>query len=247
MKLLLVDSASLFRAGLKLALIEVDGAGDMEVAGECSAGATAVQMAAALAPEVVVSDLYLDDHNAIALARDLKRVVPSVRLLVLASHGGEAIVHAALAAGAGGYALKTQQASEIVAAIRTVGCGELVLPPGIPEPTGKKAQTGKPPYAQGIDRLSHRERQIFDLVIWGSSNKQIAGRLGISVKTVETHRGHINGKLRVHTSADIVRLASLWGMLVPVTGIGPHPVPQSERHPRLTSEVVATAAQTVAR
>ena len=65
-----------------------------------------------------------------------------------------------------------------------------------------------------IERLSQRERQIFDLVVWGSSNKQIAGRLGISIKTVETHRGHINGKLRVHTSADIVRLASLWGMLV---------------------------------
>ena len=51
-------------------------------------------------------------------------------------------------------------------------------------------------------------------MVWGSSNKQIAGRLGISIKTVETHRGHINGKLRVHTSADIVRLASLWGMLL---------------------------------
>ena len=66
----------------------------------------------------------------------------------------------------------------------------------------------------GIERLSQRERQIFDLVIWGSSNKQIAGRLGISIKTVETHRGHINGKLRVHTSADIVRLASLWGLFL---------------------------------
>jgi DNA-binding CsgD family transcriptional regulator len=65
-----------------------------------------------------------------------------------------------------------------------------------------------------IERLSQRERQIFDLVIWGSSNKQIAGRLGISIKTVETHRGHINGKLRVHTSADIVRLASLWGLFL---------------------------------
>lgn len=69
--------------------------------------------------------------------------------------------------------------------------------------------------SQPIERLSQRERQVFDLVVWGSSNKQIAGRLGISVKTVETHRGHINGKLSVHTSADIVRLASLWGMLLP--------------------------------
>lgn len=70
-------------------------------------------------------------------------------------------------------------------------------------------------------------------MVWGASNKQIAGRLGISVKTVETHRGHINGKLGVHTSADIVRLASLWGLLLvpgppsgPVDSAGPRPLPQ---------------------
>jgi DNA-binding CsgD family transcriptional regulator len=63
-------------------------------------------------------------------------------------------------------------------------------------------------------RLSQRERQIFDLVVWGNSNKQIATRLGIGIMTVETHRGQINRKLRVHTTADIVRLASLLGMLV---------------------------------
>src|SRR5205814_3149508 len=100
-------------------------------------------------------------------------------------------------------------------AIRSVGRGELVLPAGVaaPPPRVVGAGTDKNGGTHGIERLSQRERQIFDLVIWGSSNKQIAGRLGISIKTVETHRGHINGKLRVHTSADIVRLASLWGIL----------------------------------
>jgi len=216
-KLLLVDPSSIFRMGLRTALAEAPGAGDLKVVGECADGATAEKLASALAPDLVVSDLHLTDRNGIALARDLGRLAPSARVLILATHGPETIVHQAIGAGAGGYALKGQSADEVVAAIRSVGLGELVLPPGVSAPPrapgGEKQVT-----THAIERLSQRERQIFDLVVWGSSNKQIAGRLGISIKTVETHRGHINGKLRVHTSADIVRLASLWGMLAAAPG-----------------------------
>ncbi len=165
---------------------------------------------------MVVAELHLGDRNGIALARQLGRTAPAVRLLILAPHGPAAIVHQALGAGAAGYALKGQSPAEIIAAIRSVALGELVLPPGVcaPSPRVVGARVDKQGASHAIERLSERERQIFDLVVWGSSNKQIAGRLGISIKTVETHRGHINGKLRVHTSADIVRLASLWGMLL---------------------------------
>ena len=139
-------------------------------------------------------------------------------------------MHQAIRAGATGYALKEQPPGEIVAAIRAVGRGELVLPPGVSAPPPAKAVRGKQEgVSLPIERLSQRERQIFDLVIWGSSNKQIAGSLGISIKTVETHRGHINGKLSVHTSADIVRLASLWGMLMP---FGPTKVGSTEARPQ---------------
>jgi DNA-binding NarL/FixJ family response regulator len=212
-KLLLVDPSSIFRMGLRAALAEASAADDLQVVGQCADGATAVTLASALAPDLVISDLHLVDGNGIALCRELGRVAPSARVLILATHGPEAIVHQALSAGAGGYALKGQAADEVVAAIRGVGCGELVLPPGISAPPPRAVGTEKHVTTHAIERLSQRERQIFDLVVWGSSNKQIAGRLGISIKTVETHRGHINGKLRVHTSADIVRLASLWGML----------------------------------
>jgi two-component system, NarL family, response regulator NreC len=212
-KLLLVDPSSIFRMGLKAALAEVPGAGDLKVIGECADGSTAAALAVSLAPDLVVSDLHLGDGNGIALARELGRTATGVRLLILASHGPEAIVHQAIGAGAGGYALKAQSAVEVVAAIRSADLGELALPPGVSAPPPRPAGGGKNGGTHAIERLSQRERQIFDLVVWGSSNKQIAGRLGISIKTVETHRGHINGKLRVHTSADIVRLASLWGML----------------------------------
>jgi DNA-binding NarL/FixJ family response regulator len=212
-KLLLVDPSSIFRMGLRAALAETPGAGDLTVVGECADGATALALAVTLAPDLVVSDLHLGDRNGIALCRELGRLAPAVRVLILATHGPEAIVHQAIGAGAGGYGLKGQSVDEVLAAIRNVGLGELVLPPGVLAPPPRAVGGEKQVTTHAIERLSQRERQIFDLVVWGSSNKQIAGRLGISIKTVETHRGHINGKLRVHTSADIVRLASLWGML----------------------------------
>jgi DNA-binding NarL/FixJ family response regulator len=215
-KLLLVDPSSIFRMGMRTALAAVPRAGDLEVVGECNDGATACALAVALQPDVLVADLHLGDRNGIALARQLGRTAPAVRVLILAAHGPEAVVHQALGAGVGGYALKEQPPAEVIAAIRAVALGDLVLPPGVvaPPPRVAGARVDKNGGTHVIERLSQRERQIFDLVIWGSSNKQIAGRLGISIKTVETHRGHINGKLRVHTSADIVRLASLWGMLL---------------------------------
>jgi two-component system response regulator NreC len=216
MKLLLVDPSTIFRMGLKAVLAETPGASDLEVVAETGDGRIAAELAVALGAEVVVAELHLGDRNGISLARQLGRTAPSVRLLMLAQHGPEAIVHQALAVGAGGYAVKGQSPAEIVAAIRSVALGELVLPPDVaaPPPRLVGARPDKHGASHAIERLSERERQIFDLVVWGSSNKQIAGRLGISIKTVETHRGHINGKLRVHTSADIVRLASLWGMLL---------------------------------
>jgi len=216
-KLLLVDPSTIFRTGLRSVLTaSSDDTDDLTIVGECGDGATACRLAADLAPDVVVSELHLTDRNGIALVRELGRTSPGVRVLILASNGPEAIVHQALSAGAGGYALKAQSPTEVVEAIRSVGLGELVLPPGVtaPPPRAVGGRAEKNPGGHAIERLSQRERQIFDLVVWGSSNKQIAGRLGISIKTVETHRGHINGKLRVHTSADIVRLASLWGMLL---------------------------------
>ena len=216
MKLLLVDPSTIFRMGMNAVLAEAPGADDLKVVGACGDGRTAVDLAVALDVEVVIAELHLGDHNGIALARELGRKAPAVRVLILAEHGPVAIVHQALGAGAAGYALKGQSPAEIIAAIQSVALGELVLPPGVPEPPQRilGARADKLGASHAIERLSGRERQVFDLVVWGSSNKQIAGRLGISIKTVETHRGHINGKLRVHTSADIVRLASLWGMLL---------------------------------
>jgi DNA-binding NarL/FixJ family response regulator len=215
-ELLLVDPSPIFRAGLKAAIAEVPGADELTVVAECADGAGGARLAAALVPDLVVSDIHLGASNGIELAQELRRIAPSVRVLILASNGSEAIVHQALVAGAAGYVLKGETGLAVVAAIRSVGRGELVLPPGV----SVRARRAAGATDGTAPDESQRERQIFDLVVWGNSNKQIATRLGIGIKTVETHRGHINGKLRVHTTADIVRLASLLGMLVPAPAQG---------------------------
>jgi two-component system, NarL family, response regulator NreC len=228
LKLLLVDGSTIFRMGFRALCATTE---DLTVAGECADGAEACLLAASLEPDVVITDLHLRDRNGLALARELSRTMPSIRVLFLSPHAPEAIVHQALAAGAVGYALKSQSAEDVLAAVRAAARAEMTLPPGVTPPAPRPAGRGERnrAVAHAIERLSERERQIFDLVVWGSSNKQIADRLGISIKTVETHRGHINGKLRVHTSADIVRLASLWGMLSaapPAPTNGVHELPQ---------------------
>ena len=143
MNLLLVDSSTIFRVGLRTTLANASEAADMTVIAECGDGHHACKLAVSLASDVVITDFHLPDRNGIALARELGRVAPAARVLLLAPHGPEAIVHQAIRAGATGYALKEQPPGEIVAAIRAVGRGELVLPPGISAPPPAKAERGK--------------------------------------------------------------------------------------------------------
>lgn len=215
MKVVLVDGSTVFRMGFRAALTSV-GAGDISIAGEFGTGAEACAVAGSLNPDVLITELSLPDQNGIAIARAVKRALQSVRIVILTTHAPDAFVNYGIGAGADGYVLKGQSPVEVIAAIRAVHGGELVLPSGAGSPpattpAGRRARKT----LRTTDRLSAREQQIFELVVAGSGNKQIAQSLGITAKTVETHRAHIYEKLRVHTSADIVRLASLWGLIGP--------------------------------
>lgn len=212
--LLLVDSSKVFRMGMR-ALLE-GSEPPIPVVAECADAVSACDRVAAGGIDLVVTDLHLLDRNGLLLTRDLRRQSPTVKVMLLAVQAPEAIVHQAIAAGATGYALKWQAPDEIVDAIRRVAAGGTAMPRGWRAESEEATAVGRPARGpQTLERLSQREREIFDLVVWGYSNKQIAERLSISIKTVETHRGHINGKLRVHTSADMVRVASLLGVLTP--------------------------------
>jgi len=213
MELILVDPSSIFRLGLKSSFATISAGERINVVAECSDRTTGARLAGQIGPDVIMSELQLGEDNGIDLARELAQTAPAVRVVILASYGPEALVHQAIAAGAAGYVLKQEAPEVVLAGLLKVHRGELALPAGISVPRlGRTRVDERVPI---LDRLSRREREVFDLVVWGSTNKDISRRLGISAKTVETHRGHINRKLRVHATADIVRLASLMGLLRP--------------------------------
>jgi DNA-binding NarL/FixJ family response regulator len=210
---LLVDDHHLFREGLALLL---GNHAQIELAGGASTAREACALVEKLSPDVVILDMTLPDSDGIATTREILRRRPRTHVLMLTMHATEFFVRKALEAGARGYALKTQSAADLVQAIEAVGAGNVYLAPQIPaaperatQRSGSGSNTGSNP----LDDLSPREREVFDLVMRGLSNHQIARNLCISVKTVETHRTHINRKLGVHSTGQLIRLAALQGLV----------------------------------
>jgi DNA-binding NarL/FixJ family response regulator len=211
-RLVLVDDHELFREGLKTAL---QAASDFVVVGEASNARSALDVARTSSPDVAIVDVSLPGAGGIALARDLLRNSPRCKILMLTMHTSEPYVLEALDAGALGYAIKDQRTSEIIEAIRTVARGEIYLAPRIPGSVLERYQTGRTRDDLGpLGELSVREREVFDLVVRGFTNESVANELGISVKTVETHRARINRKLHVHSTGELVRFAALHGLIL---------------------------------
>ncbi len=208
-RIVLVDDHHLFRAGLRAAIAPCS---DLEVAGEAhdARGALAVLQQTAGA-DVVVLDISLPGSDGIAAAREILRSFRRVKVLILTAHKGPDYVRQAFAAGASGYVLKDETPEDVLEAIRAVARGETHVSPAVPRPApGAEATPG----ARGVlDCLSAREREIFSLIVHGHSSQDIARQLCISLKTVETHRSHINQKLGVHSTSEIVRLAAMHDLL----------------------------------
>src|SRR5438045_4180718 len=183
-RIVLVDDHLLFREGLKTLLAT---AGGFQVVGEANEARAAYRVVDELTPDVVVVDVTLPGTNGVAVTRELIRRRTRSRVLVLTMHDSEAFAREALQAGAIGYALKTQNVDQIVAAVRAVASGQGYLAP----PFAALAANGATIDGGGpLDRLSPREREIFDLVVRGFSTSAIAAELCISQKTVEAHRSH---------------------------------------------------------
>jgi two-component system response regulator NreC len=212
-KVLLVDDHALIRAGLKSLLV------GFEVVAEASDARTAYRLADEYRPDIAIVDMALPGEDGIAATRELRRRLPELKVLILSSFLREDLVVNALEAGALGYALKEQDPEEIRHAIDIVARGGNYLSPRIPAATidehlRMKRRGG---FTGPIDRLSPREREIFDLQVRGFNNEQIARELFISPKTVETHRAHIFRKLRVHSMPEMIRLAATHGLVPPMT------------------------------
>jgi DNA-binding NarL/FixJ family response regulator len=207
-RLLLVDDHALFREGMR-ALLKTET--DMEVAATASDGREALRAAEETSADVAVLDVGLPGSNGIALLRDLTRVAPKTRSLMLSMHTAHEFVRQAFGAGACGYALKDQPPEQVAEAIRSVAHGGRYLAPRLPRTLLEPPSAGA---AEGpLATLSAREREIFDLAVRGFTNVSIGATLCISVKTVETHRAHINRKLGVHSASELIRFAARHGLV----------------------------------
>jgi DNA-binding NarL/FixJ family response regulator len=206
-RLLLVDDHPLVREALR----EVLKAGQVaETVDEASTAREAVAIAQQTPPEVVLLDVLLPGQNGISATRELRRVAPSCKVLIYTSLAEPNYAADALAAGARGYALKSDMVSELMSALTTIRGDEKYLAPSIKEAMESAGPTlGR----AAVATLSPREREVFDLVVDCYSNERIASQLFISVKTVETHRSRINSKLGVHSTAQLLRLAVANGLV----------------------------------
>ena len=212
LRILLGDDHTLFRQGLRRIIEEHP---DWEVVGETGDGREAVKAAAALEPDVALLDINMPLLNGIDATRQIVRHGPRTRVLIVSMHANEAFVTRALQAGATGYLLKDSADTDLVAGINAVAAGKSFFSPSV-------ARVMLDDYvrhlaSKGIvdryDSLSEREREIFQLIAEGHSNKEVAELLSISPTTVETHRAHILEKLNVHNTAELVLYAVRKGVI----------------------------------
>jgi DNA-binding NarL/FixJ family response regulator len=207
-RILLADDHPMFRQGLK-ALLEREG---YEVVAEAADGLEAVRQAQQSKPDIAVLDLGMPMLNGIDAARDIHKRIPDTRVVLLTMYEEDAYVLEALRAGIRGYVLKAQAAADLVNAIREVLRGAIYLSPGISEAVvnAYKTKSDLPP-----DPLTDRERQVLQLVAEGKTTKEIAGILGLSVRTADSHRTRIMQKLEIHETASLVRYAIRRGFIKP--------------------------------
>jgi DNA-binding NarL/FixJ family response regulator len=199
LRLVLADDHVLVRQALR-SLLEKAGFG---VVGEAADGREAVRLVRSENPDVAVMDIGMPQFNGLNAALELTQTCPHVRLIVLTQHDDPLYVAEALRCGVKGYVLKNQAARDLVSAIEGVCRGEVYLSPGVASAVAE-AYSSERPRANG---LSVRERQVLQLIAEGASTKAIAARLGISGKTVESHRSKLMRKLDIHDTAGLVRYA----------------------------------------
>jgi two-component system response regulator NreC len=204
-RVLLADDHTILRQGVRLLL---ESQPDIEVVGEAATGEEAVRLAVELQPDVAVVDVTMPDGNGIAATHRIRAQAPAVRVLVLTMHDRPDYAEELLTAGAVGYVLKSSAPDQLVRAVRSVAQGALVFAPDHANPL--LTQTAERPGS--LRRLTAREEEVLRLAAQGLHNDAIAEELGVSVKTVETHRSHIMEKLGLHDRVDLVRYAVRHGL-----------------------------------
>jgi DNA-binding NarL/FixJ family response regulator len=211
-RILLVDDHALVRAGIR-ALLET--LPRVEVVGETGDGLEAVQLAQDLAPDAVLLDITLPGLNGLEVVGRLARLDASPSVLMLSMHASPEYAARAFAAGAAGYLNKDSAFDELAAALEAIGAGRRYLCRAIDASQVAALERRAADGRSALDLLTPRQRQILQMVAEGLGTRQIAERLFLSVKTVETHRGQIMQRLDIHDVPGLVRFAIRHGLLPP--------------------------------
>jgi two-component system, NarL family, response regulator NreC len=209
-RVLIADDHDTVRQGLRL-LIEAQS--DMRVVGEAHNGEAAIERVAMLHPDVVVMDLTMPVTNGLAATRAIRSAHHDIAVVALTRHADQAYVQELLAAGAAAYVLKQSDSTELIRAIRAVVTGATYLDATITAGVAHAYLQKHRPSAHEQPTVSEREAEVLRQIAWGFSNKEIAERLGLSVKTVEVHKANATRKLNLRGRIDIVRYALLQGWL----------------------------------
>jgi DNA-binding NarL/FixJ family response regulator len=210
-RIVLADDHPVVRHGVR-SLLQAEP--EFTVVGEASNGLETVQLVEKLQPEVLVVDLMIPGLNGLEVTRQVKQRLPQTRVVVLSMHANEPYVLEALKNGASGYVLKDSSGTDLVLAVKQVLGGQRYLSPPLSERAveaylQRSQDTAFDPY----DALTEREREVLHLAAEGLSNPDIAARLSISPRTVETHRANLMRKLGLKTQTDLIRYALKRGIL----------------------------------
>ena len=211
-RILLVEDHTLVRAGFRMLLEKIPG---IVVIGEVSDGLSAIKLAKDLEPDVVLMDIAMRGMNGLEATRRIRQDGLRTKILMLSMYTNEEYLKEALSAGAAGYLLKDADRNELEVAIKAVCRGETYLTPSMAKFTVDAYCRGEETPTGPLARLTARQREILQLIAEGSSTKQIAQRLDLSVKTVETHRTQLMERLEIHDIAGLVRLAIRTGLVQP--------------------------------
>jgi DNA-binding NarL/FixJ family response regulator len=212
LRILLADDHALVRAGLRALLTELG----MTVVAECGDGQDALRLIAETKPDLALVDISMPGLNGLEVAARAQKEFPGTRVVILSMHIDDELVRRALSSGAAGYLVKNADRSEFEMALRAVANGETWLSPAVSRRIAESYAQGSRPSGESVfELLTPRQREVLQLIAEGYSNKEIASRLELAVKTVETHRTELMQRLGIHGVAGLVRYAIRVGLIHP--------------------------------
>jgi len=207
-RVMLIDDHPIVRQGVRMLLSQT---ADMEVCGEAASAYEALQTIESTDPDIAIVDLSLKESSGLELIKDIRIRFPSVLILVLSMRNDSFYVERVLRAGARGYIAKEEGAEKVIEGIRRVLAGEVYLSQKLASTMVKAMVAGSDPQRPLIDRLSDRELEVLELIGKGLPTREIAEKLHVSVKTIDSHREHIKDKLNLDNATELIKYAIQWG------------------------------------